>query len=792
MRSKKVLIGFGLFVIIALLFFFPFFSRGWLPFPGDLLVGHYAPWNSYSYLGYAPGGVPHKAQGIDVVRQLFPSRYFSTLMLKTQQLPLWNPYNFSGNPHLANFQSAVFYPLSLIFFVLPFNLAWSIFIISQNILAGFFLFLFLRELKISLPAAFFGGLAFAYSLYFTVWMEYGNIGSTLLWLPLCLFLIEKIIGEFKRRWVILFILSLTLSILAGYIQTTIYLFGVVYLYFFFRLIFMTTPRKTYKMVVVLVGGLLAFLLCGLQILPTWEIFQNSARGDYSLPQVYKLLLPWFATVGAFVPDFFGNPASRNYWLEGTYIERVLYIGVIPLFFALWAIYRRSKKQIAFFILLLCLTLFLSVDFFPAHLFYQLRIPIISTTVPTRLLCVFAFALAVLAAFGIDDYLRLKNNRSVKVAGLIFFGFYLFLGLFTVVAPYIFPRQSWLGNLRISQRNLILPSLFAFLGAVGLYFSDRINKKLILSLLILITVADLAFYFNKITPFSPSGFVYPPTAVIEYLHKNGGINRFWGYGTGYVDTNFSTLLQNYSVEGYDPLFIRRYGELISTSNDGKLQKPIPRADVNLAKGYGTDDLRSNYFRQRLMNLLGVKYVLNKNDALGESWQPDYQTFPSEIYQMAWQQGVWQIYENKNALPRAFLVGDYRVETEGQKIVDLLLQKDFDLQKQIVLEKRLVGLDLNTGFKGEIGDLNYQPNVVKMKVKTSGNCLLFLSDNYFPGWQAEVAGQKVAIYRANYSFRAIPLTAGDHQVAFSYRPASLKSGAVVSGVGFILTVVVALFL
>lgn len=792
MRSKKVLTGFGLFVIIALLFFFPFFTHGWLPFPGDLLVGHYAPWNGYSYLGYAPGGVPHKAQGIDVVRQLFPSRYFSTLMLKTQQLPLWNPYNFSGNPHLANFQSAVFYPLSLIFFVLPFNLAWSIFIISQNVLAGFFLFLFLRELKISLPAAFLGGLAFAYSLYFTVWVEYGNIGSTLLWLPLCLFLVEKIIGEFKRRWVILFILSLTLSILAGYIQTTIYLFGVVYLYFFFRLIFTTTPRKTYKMVVVLVGGLLAFLLCGLQILPTWEIFQNSARGDYSLSQVYKLLLPWFATVGAFVPDFFGNPASRNYWLEGTYIERVLYIGVIPLFFALWAIYRRPKKQITFFILLLCLTLLLSVDFFPAHLFYQLRIPIISTTVPTRLLCVFAFALAVLAAFGVDDYLRLKNNRSVKVVGLIFFGFYLFFGLFTLLSPLIFPGQWWLGNLRISQRNLILPSLFAFLGAVGLYFSDRINKKLILSLLILITVVDLAFYFNKITPFSPSGFVYPSTAVIEYLHKNGGINRFWGYGTGYIDSNFSTLLQNYSVEGYDPLFIRRYGELISTSVDGKIQKPIPRADVNLAKGYGADDLRSNYFRQRLMNLLGVKYVLNKNDGLGESWQPDYQTFPSEIYEMAWQQGYWQIYENNNALPRAFLVGDYRVETEGQKIVDLLLQKDFDLQKQIVLEKRLVDFDLNTGFKGEIGDLDYQSNVVKMKVKTSGNCLLFLSDNYFPGWQAEVDGQKVEIYRANYSFRAVPITAGDHQVVFSYHPASLRSGAIVSGIGFILTVVVALFL
>lgn len=788
MRSKEVLIGFGLFVIIAFLFFFPFFTRGWLPFPGDLLVGQYAPWNSYSYLGYAPGGVPHKAQGIDVVRQLFPWRYFSTLMLKAQQLPLWNPYNFSGNPLLANFQSAVFYPLGLIFLILPFNLAWSIFIISQNVLAGFFLWLFLRELKISLPAAFLGSLAFVYGLYFTVWMEYGNIGQTLLWLPLCLFLVEKIIGDFKRRWVILFLLSLTSSILAGYIQTTIYLFGVVYLYFFARLIFTATSRKIYKMVVVLVGGLLAFLLCGLQILPTWEIFQNSARGAFPLSRIHELLLPWFAVVGAFVPDFFGNPASRNYWLEGTYIERVLYIGVIPLFFAFWAIFRHRKKKLTpFFIFLLFLVLLLLVDFFPARFFYQLRIPIISTTVPTRLLSVFAFALAVLAAFGADDYLRLKNNRSVKIAGLIFVGFYVFLGLFTVVAPFIFPGQWWLGNLRISQRNLILPGFFAFLGAVGLYFSDRLSKKLILSFFTLIMVFDLAFYFNKITPFSPPKFVYPQTAVMEYLEHNSGINRFWGYGTGYIESNFSTLLQNYSIEGYDPLFVRRYGELISTSVNGKIQKPIPRADVNLTKGYGADDLRSNYFRQKLMNLLGIKYVLQKNEMLKESWQPDYQTFPSEIYQLVWQQGYWQVYENKKALPRAFLVGDYRVETDGQKIIDLLFQKDFDLQKQVVLEKRLTNFDLNPGFRGEIEYVDYQPNSVRLKAKTSGNCLLFLSDNYFPGWQAEVDGQKVEIYRANYTFRAIPLVAGDHQVTFSYHPASLKSGAIVSVIGLALTVV-----
>jgi len=785
MRSKGFLIGLGLVIVIAFLFYFPFFSQHRLPFPGDLLVGQYSPWNSYSYLGYAPGGVPHKAQGIDVARQLFPWRFFSTQMLKIGQLPLWNPYNFSGNPHLANFQSAIFYPLSLVFLIFPFNLAWSVFIIIQNILAGFFLYLFLRELKISLPAALLGGVAFAYSLYFTVWVEYGNIGSTILWLPLSLLAVEKIIARPKRSWVILLISTLVLSILAGYVQTTIYLFGVVCLYFFIRLFSSSTDKKLTKTLIVLGSGLLAVLLCAVQILPTAEVFQNSARGDYPLTQVYKLLLPLLATVVAFVPDFFGNPASRNYWLSGTYIERVLYIGVIPLFFAFWAIYRRPKKPVIIFVVLICLALLLTLNLFPAHLFYQMRIPIISTTVPTRLLYIFAFAGAILASFGIDDYYHLKNHRSIKIGGLIFFGFYIFLGLSTFILPHIAAGQLWPGNLRISQRNLILPSFFSFLLVCGLWFSDRLSKKLILLLFVLLTVFDLDYYFHKITPFSPPEFVYPSTSVMEFLHQKGGINRFWGYGSGYVESNFSTLMQNYSVDGYDPLFIRRYGELISSSKDGKIQVPIPRADVNLTSGFGVDDLRSNYYRQKLMNLLGIKYVLQKNETLSGSWQPDNQTFPSEIYNMVWQQDGWQVYENKNAVPRAFLAGDYQVETDGDKIINLLFGHDFDLQKKVVLEKKLANFDLNC--KGEVEIVNYQPNSVRLRSNTSGNCLLFLSDNYFPGWQALVDDQNVEIYRADYSFRTIPIVPGDHQVVFSYQPESFKRGAIISGVGLVLTTI-----
>jgi flagellar biosynthesis protein FliP len=176
---------FILITIVVLVFFYPIF-KGQIPFPGDLLVNT-NPYRAQSFLGFAPNGYPNKAQGQDVISEIYPWRYFSVNQLKQGNIPFWNPYNFSGNPQLADFQTAVFYPLNFLYFLLPFNFSWTLIIMFQPFLAALFMYLFLRKgvgLK-DFPAVI-GGIAFGFSSYMTVWLEYGNIGSTILWLPLVL------------------------------------------------------------------------------------------------------------------------------------------------------------------------------------------------------------------------------------------------------------------------------------------------------------------------------------------------------------------------------------------------------------------------------------------------------------------------------------------------------------------------------------------------------------------------------------------------------------------------------
>jgi hypothetical protein len=372
------------FLIITALFFYPIFL-GKMPFPGDLLVGNYSPYNSNTYGGYGPGAVPHKAQGPDVIRELFPWKFFVINSLKSFNLPFWDPYNFSGNPLLANFQSAFFYPLNGIFFVIPFNSAWTLFIFLSPFLSALFTYFFMREIGIGKIAGIFSGVIFAFSAYMVVWMEYGNIGHTLLWLPLALYITEKSIKKFSLKNLLFLILILTLSMLAGYIQGVFYITVVLAFYFIIRNVRQHTfsIKRTAFFLISLVFP--AFLTL-FQILPTLSMFSQSTRGNYSLETIKALLNPFWYGITVVAPDFFGNPASRNNWFYGTYIERVSYFGLIPFVFAVYALLNAKKRrEIIPFGIILITAFVLAFDFYFTKFFYRIPIPVISTTVPTRIL-----------------------------------------------------------------------------------------------------------------------------------------------------------------------------------------------------------------------------------------------------------------------------------------------------------------------------------------------------------------------------------------------------------------------
>lgn len=768
------------FIIVALIFFYPIF-KGNIPFPGDLLIGEYAPYNSYNFLGYAPGGYPNKGQDFDVIRLLYPEKELTIRAFKNFELPLWNPYNFSGNPHLASLQSGSFYPLNIIFFIFPYLTAWTIFILLQPILTGIFSFLFARELKLGVRSSIFSALTFAFSSYAIVWMEYGNIGHSIVWMPFALWMIAKNLKQPSILKSIAISLSLAFAIFAGYIQTAFYVFVFVLGFTIFHIFFLDKKDSSKKISIFCLIFILPILLSAVQLLPTLELIFQSARAPYPHSSFLKLLISPFHFVTMFVPDFFGNPATRNYWITGTYIERVMYIGVVPLIFIIYAFFKKQSSQFWFFVISSIVVLLLSFDTFVGQIIYSLQIPFISTAVPTRIMFLFCFCASMIAGFGFESFINNPNKKNILKAIFFLSGIYLLTWIFVYLMPIIGKDIAWVQSLGISKRNLLLPTGILFVGVIALlsYFYRAKCGKFIIIFLIILSMMDLFYFFHKITPFAPNEAIYPKTEILAELKKIQGIDRSWGYGSGYIATNLQTHEENFSVDGYNALYIKRYGEILLSSMDGKIANLIPRSDPMIAPGYGGSDLRENKYRQQLLNLLGVKYILNKVDSQVSTAKADNQTFDSSIYKLIWQKSPWQIYENTRVLPRVFLASDYVVENNKDKIVQKIFDNKFDLRKKIILEEDLfpkITLTKDEAAKVEVK--KYAPNEIILNTKAMTNMLLFISDNYYAGWRVSIDGENGKIYRADYSFRAVPVLKGIHEVRFWYSPGSFALGLWIS--------------
>ncbi|MDO8658891.1 MAG: YfhO family protein [Candidatus Levybacteria bacterium] len=750
---KKNLLILLLFLLITFGFFYKTVLSRHVPFPGDLLIAEYNPWKSYSYLGYNPGSYPNKAQYFDTLRQIYPWKTFSINSLKQGNLPLWNPYSFSGAPLLANVQSAVFYPFNILYFALPQIFAWTVLIFLQPLLGSFFTFLYAKKIGLSRIASVFSAVSFAFSSFMSVWLEYGTIGNVILWLPLILLSIENLKDKFNKFWSLILIMSLVFSLFAGHIQIFIYLFIFSFTYAIFR------SKKIFLFSFLF---LLSIGLGAIQLFPSFELILQAARSSHVYSDIINKILiqPW-QLIMLLVPDFFGNPATRNYVLPDTYIGKVTYIGLIPLFFVLLNFFRKKNQFIKFF-LWISFFILLFVTLNPITYFlYKVKIPFISDSAPTLSIFILSFSLSILSGFGIDIFR--KENWTLKKY------FYWSLPLMVVFLLSWFSLLFLPNNfLSISFRNLFYSTIILVLTLIIVFVSViRPKVKLILLVcLFLLTTFDLWKGFNKFNPFVPKEIVYPPVAVFDFLSQNAGINRVWGYKAAGIEANFTAQYSLFSPDGYDPLYPKRYGEFIQSSEEGKV---ITRF---------TDRTRSDavlrFGQLKVFDLLGVKYILDRDE--NASTQA---IFPADRFSLIYQKDEWKIFENKKALPRAFLISDYKVAKNAQEFEKIFFDKDFDPSEVIILEKDLIDQPFNdSNRRGNLQLISYFPNEIKFGTESTGNRLLFLSDTYYPGWKAYVDGKETEIYRANYAFKAIAVSSGKHIVKFKYDPLSFKFGYVVS--------------
>lgn len=76
------------------------------------------------------------------------------------------------------------------------------------------------------------------------------------------------------------------------------------------------------------------------------------------------------------------------------------------------------------------------------------------------------------------------------------------------------------------------------------------------------------------------------------------------------------------------------------------------------------------------------------------------------------------------------------------------------------------------EGKYEVLDYTFNSVLMRTRTDRDGFLLFLDNYDRFWSAYLDGRKVKLHRANFTFKAVELPAGEHTVSWVYDPYPVK--------------------
>jgi hypothetical protein len=234
------------------------------------------------------------------------------------------------------------------------------------------------------------------------------------------------------------------------------------------------------------------------------------------------------------------------------------------------------------------------------------------------------------------------------------------------------------------------------------------------------------------------------------------------------------------------FLKRDKSLFRVNTRWNKAKDPPVFPPNTLLPYGISDVKvyaslippQGFIEERFHSLLSVKYVI----------VPPGTQMPQDRYGLAFDGDVW-IYENREVLPRAYMVQQARfVETEEDALAEMY-SANFDPRKTVVIagSARPGSLDVPSAEHPVVEVARYTPSEVEVNVDSMNKGFLVLSDRYYPGWKVFVDGKESLMYKANYIFRAVQLDKGQHRIRFSFGPPLFRLGLYISIVSVIFVII-----
>jgi hypothetical protein len=691
-------------------------------------------------------------------------------------IPLWNPYSYCGMPFAANPQATVFYPLSWLHLLFPVLQAERLMIVLHGLLAGSFMYGFLREVRVRPEAAIVGSVPFMFGNYMMANAGVGHLTMvfTVTWLPLALLFLERAIARQQFVWMVLTGLILGVQALAGEPQNSYYTGLLLAVYAIVRTCADRSLRQRaswtriqlFWLAGLLVAAIVAVSTAAVQLFPTLEFARLSDRSGNSF-EFATFISYKYQTFAEFLIPFhsgseYGIALRKPMIIIQQNWEFAGYVGILTLVLAGLSFVRPRSSSVwcAWIVLPLALVLLLGGNTPIYRLLYEVVPGLKLFRIPARAVVLVHWSLCTMTAFGAEGVLdsaersrggqrgRLICISLVVAAGLAVVAAVQFLGLHRAVADQT-GTESLGTPLSLNDPAIIRTLLCLSLTFGVLLILKWLPVRFIGCTLIVAICIDLCIQRPRLNLMTYSAAGDPSLNAIQEI-KSQARTVSSPYRADLppdlVVVNSGLVSKVEYVNGYSPLSIGRFyrfvhwmrGMAISQNTRHQLPDAIYRT--------------ANPFALELLNV-----------RIAAQWRAA--------------QGKYDRLVHPHPLPRAWLVDQAEIIGDEQQTLDRLKQPAFSPRTTVVLvEPAQLSLTHTDVSLSDCHIKRVNDQHLRIECDASRNCILVLSEIYYPGWRALVDGQPTALVRANYTLTALELPRGKHTVEYVYKPASFTIGCI----------------
>lgn len=704
-------------------------------------------------------------------------------------VPQWNPYIFGGMPYVEAFHGDIFYPLSVAKFFGSIYRMLGLILFFHIFLAGLFMYFAARQFRLSKVASLLSavGYMFASSLISLVSPGHdGKIFVTTLFPLVILFLDRGFQSDrFVKALLNFSLLGLVIGVmfLSPHPQMSYFTLWALSFYALFKLIcaYVETrslPQLARPAALTAYAVVIGLLLSAIQFYPSYVYTtQFSPRAADDTKSGWAWATSWSLheeeAFSQLIPEFSGT-SSRSvktyYWGKNPFKDNSEAVGIVSIFMALMGFFFYRRRESYFFggLALFALAYALGATTPLFKMFYYLIPKVKSLRAPSMIMFLFSFSIALLAGMGLQAVLG-NGTRTKRTAGKRLN--YLLIGLPIIMlilavalntngrgmlsmwtslfyggaaTTYV---QQGVSKLDVAYMNL--PAIqsgawYAFLFTAGaallvwLYRTGKTGRGILVALLFLPVIDGVRFNKRFVHAVDPIQY-WQRNPVADFFHQREGKYRVMNFLGRAIEEDLLPFFGVEVVVGYHGNQLRWYDELLG--------------------GPG----QSNRANPHFLNLVGAEYILfPTNQQFPEGYLGDRPVTTAATF------GPITVLHNENALPRAFLAGQYRVFTGRKEIYPEVLAGADDLRKVVYLEEEpSLRISTDTTSSDSAWIVDYQNESVLVGVNCTDNRILVLTDNYYDAWQVLVDGRPAKLHRAYGTFRAVEVPAGTREVHFRYK-------------------------